>query len=526
VDENRLAREQQTILRDYDDVRQELLALPGVLAVGIGVKETGNQFTEEMSYRVYVAEKKPPEELAPAELVPPRIGEFRTDVLIPLPVDEDSDVCGDERQTLSEHRPLQGGIAISTNSSSYGTLGWFATLDADDTTVLLTNKHVLYDYDDEITTEVKKTAQPQLGSPSTCCCCECGSDNVVGESLIGIRNLTPLTATSVDCAIARITEDLADDILLEITNDSTDEVLTVSGTAAAVVGQNVRKIGARSGFTTGTVIHIGDAAVAPTDPGAPATTIAIRTGQVLIIPVAAETYQIREGVCKFAFSNSGDSGAVILNDDDEIIALNWGGCRTKYTVGLTIANNIQNVVSALGDNGFAITIKTTGDGDGDRERISRRRPAPAPSVEPSSLETLRDANRESVLHELYETHHGEVLDLINHTRPVTIVWHRNQGPAFVAALARSARVENYALPQAIEGCTRAQLLTAMKDVLLKHGSASLKRDIARHGTELYEALIQGRTVEETALRLRTLGYLDSIASRLSPKVPRDAAIGP
>ena len=160
MDENRLAREQQTILRDYDDVRAELLAIPGVLGVGIGVKETGNQFTEEMSYRVWVAEKKPPEELALTELVPPQIGEFRTDVLTPLRVQEDSGVCGDERRTLSEHRPLQGGIAISTDSSSYGTLGWFATLDADDTTVLLTNKHVLYDAVNEITTVVKKTAQP------------------------------------------------------------------------------------------------------------------------------------------------------------------------------------------------------------------------------------------------------------------------------------------------------------------------------------------------------------------------------
>jgi len=501
VDENRLAREQQTILRDYDDVRAELLAIPGVLGVGIGVKETGNQFTEEMSYRVWVAEKKPPEELAPAELVPPQIGEFRTDVLTPLRVQEDSGVCGDERRTLSEHRPLQGGIAISTDSSSYGTLGWFATLDADDTTVLLTNKHVLYDAVNEITTVVKKTAQPQLGSPSTCCCCECGSDNVIGESLIGIRDLSPMTATSVDCAIARINSDLADDILLEITNDSTDELLTVSGTAAAVVGQNVRKIGARSGFTTGTVIHIGDAAVAPTDPGAPATTIAIRTGQVLIIPVAAETYQVREGVCKFAFSNSGDSGAVILNDDDEIIALNWGGDRTSYTVGLTIANNIQNVVSALATNGFAITILTSDDGDGDRERI---RPLTAA---PTLLETLRDANSTSVLHDLYETHHAEVLNLINHSRPVTIAWHRNQGPAFVAALARSARLENYALPEAIEGHTRTQLLTAMKEVLLKHGSPRLRQDITHYGPQLHEALAQNPTLEQIAHHLQSLGYL-------------------
>ena len=95
--QTRLSQEQGRILRTYDEVRQELLSIPGVLGVGIGVKETDNEFTDEMSYRVYVAEKKPVEELTAAELIPPQIGDFRTDVLIPLRLQEDSDVCGDER---------------------------------------------------------------------------------------------------------------------------------------------------------------------------------------------------------------------------------------------------------------------------------------------------------------------------------------------------------------------------------------------------------------------------------------------
>ena len=515
MEETRLSQEQGRILRTYEEVREELMSIPGVLGVGIGVKETDNEFTDEMSYRVYVAEKKPVEELTAAELIPPQIGDFRTDVLIPLQLQEDSDVCGDERRTLTKHRPLQAGIAVSTDATSYGTLGWFAKLDVDDSTVLLTNKHVLYDTVNETTTATLNTAQPQLGEPSTCCCCECGSDNVIGESLIGIRDLSPLTTTSVDCAIARINADVAADIILEITNDSTDEILTVSGTAAAVVGQNVRKIGARSGFTTGTVIHIGDTAVAATDPGNPATTITIRTGQVLIIPVATETYQVREGVCKFAFSNSGDSGAVILNDDDEIIALNWGGDRTSYTVAVTIANNIQNVLDKLVANGFIITLLTSDDGDGDSDRIARRKDARPMLVGASPFERLRDANRDSVLHELFQRHHTEVLQLINHKRPVTVVWHRGQGPAFVAALARAVRVEEYEFPDSIGGVSREELLTNLKAVLLDHGSAQLKRDIARHGTDLFEALTQESSVQGITLRLQAQGYLDSVPFELS-----------
>jgi hypothetical protein len=225
-------------------VKQDLLRLPNVVAVGIGIKETGGQFTDEISYRVYVEEKRPRALLADDEAVPETVGGFKTDVLPPLAIQNDSDVCGNERRTLSQHRPLQAGIAVSTDAVSYGTLGWFGTLDSDDTPVLLTNKHVLYDGTDEVTTTTKKTAQPQLGEPSRCCCCECGSDNVIGESLVGIKDTSTLTATSVDAAIARIDPDHASNIVLSITNDSTDEVLVVKGTAAAVVGETVRKIGA------------------------------------------------------------------------------------------------------------------------------------------------------------------------------------------------------------------------------------------------------------------------------------------
>jgi hypothetical protein len=108
-----------------------------------------------------------------------------------------------------------------------------------------------------------------------------------------------------------------------------------------------------------------------------------------------------------------------------------------------------------------------------------------------------------------------VLQLINHKRPVTVVWHRGQGPAFVAALARAVRVEEYEFPDSIGGVSRGELLTNLKAVLLEHGSAQLKRDIARHGTDLYEALTQESNVEAITLRLQSQGYLDSVPFELS-----------
>ena len=431
MESNQLSRDQEYLLNNLDAVKQDLLKIPDVLAIGIGFKETNGEFTNEISYRVYVKEKKDLAAISESEIIPAKIDAFKTDVLEPLKIVLDSDVCGDERLAKGKHRPLQAGIAVSTDSTSLGTLGWFGKLDIDDTPVLLTNKHVLYDSTDEVNTTKKKTAQPQLGEKTKCCCCECGSDNVIGETIIGISNKDPLTSTSVDCAIAKINPEHASDISLVITNNSTEQVLTVSGTAAAVVGQTVRKIGARSGFTRGTVIHIGDMAVEPSDPGG--GTISVRTGQVLIIPTPTETYQVREGVCKFAFSNSGDSGAVILNDSNEIVALNYGGNRRDYSIGLTIANNIQNVLNAFSDNGFPITLSVSPGGDGDKMLVS----APVlPSMEVKQehlLAELSEANKASLLYKLTQEHHREILDLINSTRAVTVAWHRNQGSGFCSS---------------------------------------------------------------------------------------------
>lgn len=340
------------------DIKTALSDISDVVAVGIGLKESGRKFTEEISYRVYVPVKKHLAELKPEEIIPAVIDGIPTDVLTPYSVVNDSGVCGEERMTLSMKRPLRAGIAVSGDSTSYGTLGWFGRLD-DGTDVLLTSKHVLYDDTNQTDLRKLKTAQPRLGKTAGCFGTSNGNDNVIGESLIGIRDIYPSGDTPVDCAIARIHPELASDIVLEITNDSTAEILTVTGTASAVIGDNVRKIGARSGFTRGTVIHIGDIAVS-FPPDSEEAAVAVHQGQVLIIPDPAESYRVSEGgICKPAFSNSGDLGAVILNQDNRIVALNWGGDRTTGNMGITIACKIQNVLDKLSSAGYTVTLSVS-----------------------------------------------------------------------------------------------------------------------------------------------------------------------
>jgi hypothetical protein len=515
MDKNAAIQKQKLLEDNLESVKELLRKIPNVTAVGIGLKESGKDFTDEISYRVYVPVKKELADLSPTEIIPPIINGIRTDVLTPHVITNDSDVCGTERRTLSQHRPLKAGIAISTDSTSYGTLGWFGTL-GDGTVVLLTNKHVLYDETDSVDSRKLKTAQPQLGEPSTCCCCTCGSDNVIGESIIGIRDISPASSTSVDCGIAKITPEFASNIVLRISNDATTEVLKVEGTATAVVSDKVRKIGARSGFTKGTVIHIGDIAVAvPNDSGG--TAIALRQGQVLIIPDAAETYQVKEGVCKFAFSNSGDSGAVILNDSNKIIALNWGGDRTTNNVAITIASNIQNVLDKLSANGFPVTLSVSpSGGDNALTKVNTFQRVEPVVTESNILEIIRDANKQSLLYWLYEKHHREILHLINHSRPVTVAWQRSQGPAYVAALARAVREELYQVPFAINDISREILLTKMAIVLMTHGSEPLKKDVNKFKNDLLAAVSNGQSIIEFAHALKEAGFIDIIPTPIIP----------
>jgi hypothetical protein len=244
----------------------------------------------------------------------------------------------------------------------------------------------------------------------------------------------------------------------------------------------------------------------------------------LIIPADDETYEVKNEdteECMRAFSNEGDSGSVILNEDDEIVALSRSGNREDYSVGVTIACNIQTVLDQLAANGFAIRLSRTSDG-GDSERVRDAPQQPGSSIaDVSWLERARDMNRASALHWLVERHQHEVLQLVNHKRAVTVAWQRHRGPAFVAALARASRAQGYRLPFEIEGVARDALLAAMERALLAHGSDGLKRDMARYRQDALELSTRGETLAELASVLKERGLIDHVPS-LAPERSDDA----
>jgi hypothetical protein len=69
------------IRRIKKEVEEALLGLPGVTGVDIGYKTVGGVPTDELAIRVYVAEKKPPEEIPADERIPKTIDDVPTDVI-------------------------------------------------------------------------------------------------------------------------------------------------------------------------------------------------------------------------------------------------------------------------------------------------------------------------------------------------------------------------------------------------------------------------------------------------------------
>ena len=190
----------EQLLQRYEELQQakakvekDLLKIPGVAAVSVGLKETNDSYTDEMCLRVYVEKKKPAKEIPEGELIPRRINNFLIDVNeIP------KDVTGSAafKPDYGKYRPLTGGIAIkSARSKQFGTLGCMVLDVAEGEVFLLTNFHVLLTNGEEKGHDV--------GQPDFCCepCpCRCGE-------IARIERWGDWDTDNVDCAIALLTSD-------------------------------------------------------------------------------------------------------------------------------------------------------------------------------------------------------------------------------------------------------------------------------------------------------------------------------
>jgi hypothetical protein len=454
-DEKMMATQQQ-MLALFPAVREELMRFPNVVAVGIGMKEVGDSVTLVPAWTVHVAEKKNPGELPPGGMIPDEIAGFPTDVKIDVPrTPEDDD---------SKYRPVCGGIQINrAGADEVGTLGCLGHLVADNTVILLTNAHVVGLAKDDTAAGLTGSAvnSIELGQPThiKSCCCTC---NDIAVTLHAVRHL------HLDFAIARLKDGVQSTAVIE-------EIGAIQGIATAVMGGTVKKRGRTTGLTTGIITDL-----LPTG-GGTVTEIIVKTDG---------------GNARF--SRGGDSGSALLNASDQIVGLHFAGNNGEEVVApnfRSFSQPIQLVLDRLQTNGFQITITTGGGGDESARATAATVDARADLL--WAVESrLRRTPEGRHLWALIQRHQKEMLQLVNHVRPVTVVWQRNHGPTWVAALGRSVKEPLYRIPAEIGGVTHTRFAIAMAAILDAHGSEPLRADLERHRDLLQEIIIGTDTAED------------------------------
>jgi hypothetical protein len=309
-----------------------LLSRKNVVACGVGFKETERGMTDEPCVVVSVTKKMPEAQLSPADIVPKKLGEVKTDVV-------ETGIIRALQGHKDRWRPAPGGVSIGHINITAGTLGCLVT--RGDQLFILSNNHVLANsnaaqrgdpiiqpgrYDggtaaDQIAT-LEDFVPINFGtSPATC---------PMATGVEGLLNwLAKLLGSShrvvsfqevpernrVDAAIARpLSNDLVERRILEIG--------VPKGTREATLGTQVKKSGRTTGFTTGriTQIHV--------------------TSQVSYGEGRNAVFE--DQLMAGAMSQGGDSGSAVLDEDDYIIGLLFAGSDAT-----TIINPIQFVLEAL-----------------------------------------------------------------------------------------------------------------------------------------------------------------------------------
>lgn len=479
-------------------VEQKLRALPGVVHVSIGLKEASQRLvTDRLCIRVYVNEKKPLDELLPAHRIPPEFGGVRTDVNVVPSIEFQAD--------NGRYRPIKGGIQISNGWVDVdppgslprvitGTLGCLAIDKTDDDEMFLSARHVLLGNSVGNGDAIYQPApiwypnrRAQVPTPH----------HVTGDAdKIGVVRRAVISA-KVDAGIARIDVSSCchccgthfSNEIHRLKVGSTPSNSTIVGDEAATAGMTVFKVGAGTLRTEGRVVDVNFPSF--TIPGSTPRTF---TGQIAI-------QQTNTAV---QFSDVGDSGAVVINAASKVVGMIFAAGRNAPGAPagfVSFANHIADVLSELNIRiPYASEVKViAGEALMDVPRIAE---AKIPQPYRLLRERLQRHARTALVFDLGRGHADEIMKLINHCRPVTVAWHRVQGPAWLATLMGAVRDGHYKISARVKGVALHEALERLRAVLSKHGSPALRATLERReGYALIDAARDRCDLNEIVERL-------------------------
>jgi hypothetical protein len=319
-------RARAEISRVKSEHEDELLNLPNVTGVFTDYKTTRGRQTDRLSIVVTVRKKK---DVPAKDRVPAEINGIPTDVIEEeiLPMQMGATIRLEDIEPAidaTEYATLEGGMSLGPCRSVYltppevptagnyvftGTLGCIVHDNATNAAMLLSNFHVMCIDDGWGAGDTM--AQPSRVDAGTC-----------PADVVATLARAQLT-TSVDGAVATITARPHDCSIIDIGD--------VMGTATATVNMAVRKRGRTTELTNGKVTATDYTTSVDYGDGLGIVTL---TDQIRIVNDAPSTF----------FGKKGDSGSVVVNDDERVVGLYFAGNSTG-TVG--VANPIAAVLTAL-----------------------------------------------------------------------------------------------------------------------------------------------------------------------------------
>jgi hypothetical protein len=109
--------------------------------------------------------------------------------------------------------------------------------------------------------------------------------------------------------------------------------------------------------------------------------------------------------------------------------------------------------------------------DWDEERIGVTVPPRPEDVFAAVPDRLQMTEAGQELLTLFRRHRREIAELVNHLRPVTLAWHRSQGPSYLAVLMRRVREPAYRIPDSLNEVTREEIVQQMREVFTRQANA-------------------------------------------------------
>ncbi|MEW6424454.1 MAG: hypothetical protein AB1523_06865 [Bacillota bacterium] len=327
-------------LRVLSKSKENLLKLPNVVGVGVGLKKVGEETTDRLSLVVFVEKKVPTQKLRKEHVVPLKINDLETDVI----------EIGRVR-FLSERtrrmRPARPGASIGHYKVSAGTFGAVVRDKSTKEKLILSNNHILANATNG------QDGRSKVGDPVL----QPGPHDGGGprDRIASLLRFIPVkrTVRDVECPVAMAAARLSNAVLHAI-RPHYDFKLVKRTQEANLVDCAVARPDSPN-LIDGDILEVGAVeGVAEVRPGdqvlKSGRTSAVTEGKVLALGVTVKV-DITDGEVGW-FSNQvvgdlvsrpGDSGSLILNNKKEAVGLLFAG-SDRYTV----FNRIQNVMEKLG----------------------------------------------------------------------------------------------------------------------------------------------------------------------------------